>query len=56
MPFWSRRPPEESPSWDELFPLEALLGIIEGRSGDDQSFATTTSEHAQREQSLEETG
>jgi CheY-like chemotaxis protein len=38
------------------FPLEALLGIIEGRSGDDQSFATTTSEHAQREQSLEETG
>jgi membrane-associated protease RseP (regulator of RpoE activity) len=25
VPFWSRRPPEESPSWDELFPLEALL-------------------------------
>jgi membrane-associated protease RseP (regulator of RpoE activity) len=25
VPFWSRRPPEEPPSWDELFPLEALL-------------------------------
>lgn len=25
MPFWSRRPPDEPPSWDELFPLEALL-------------------------------
>jgi membrane-associated protease RseP (regulator of RpoE activity) len=25
MPFWSRRLPEEPPSWDELFPLEALL-------------------------------
>ena len=25
MPFWSRRPPEEPPSWEELFPLEALL-------------------------------
>ena len=38
MPFWSRRPPEEPPSWDELFPLEALLRsqlddilIVEGR-------------------------
>ncbi len=25
MPFWSRRPPEEPPSWEELFPLEAML-------------------------------
>ena len=25
MPFWSRRPPEEPPSWEELLPLEALL-------------------------------
>src|SRR5262245_49548511 len=25
MPFWSRRPPEESPSWEELLPLEARL-------------------------------
>lgn len=25
MPFWSRRPPEEPLSWEELFPLEALL-------------------------------
>jgi len=25
VPFWSRRPPEEPPSWEELFPLEALL-------------------------------
>lgn len=25
MPLWSRRSHEESPSWDELFPLEALL-------------------------------
>jgi membrane-associated protease RseP (regulator of RpoE activity) len=25
VPFWSRRAPEEPPSWDELFPLEALL-------------------------------
>ncbi len=25
MPFWSRRVPEESPSWEELFPLEAML-------------------------------
>jgi membrane-associated protease RseP (regulator of RpoE activity) len=25
VPFWSRRPPEEPPTWDELFPLEALL-------------------------------
>ena len=25
MPFWSRRPPEEPPSWEEMFPLEALL-------------------------------
>ncbi|HWC01425.1 MAG TPA: site-2 protease family protein [Methylomirabilota bacterium] len=25
MPFWSRQRPEEPPSWDELFPLEALL-------------------------------
>lgn len=25
MPFWSRRPPEESPSWAEMFPLEAML-------------------------------
>lgn len=25
MPFWSRRPREEPPSWEELFPLEALL-------------------------------
>jgi len=25
VPFWSRRAPEESPSWDELFPLEAML-------------------------------
>jgi membrane-associated protease RseP (regulator of RpoE activity) len=25
VPFWSRRPPEEPPSWDELFPLEARL-------------------------------
>jgi membrane-associated protease RseP (regulator of RpoE activity) len=23
--FWSRRPPEEPPSWEELFPLEARL-------------------------------
>ncbi len=36
------------------FPLEALLEIVEGRSGDDQSFATATSESAQHEQSLEE--
>ena len=25
MRFWSRRAPEESPSWEELFPLEAML-------------------------------
>jgi len=25
VPFWSRRAPEEPPTWDELFPLEALL-------------------------------
>jgi membrane-associated protease RseP (regulator of RpoE activity) len=25
VPFWSRRPPEEPPSWEELFPLEARL-------------------------------
>src|SRR5262249_7624759 len=25
MPFWSRRAAEEPPSWDELFPLEAML-------------------------------
>jgi membrane-associated protease RseP (regulator of RpoE activity) len=25
VPFWSRRVPEEPPSWEELFPLEALL-------------------------------
>jgi membrane-associated protease RseP (regulator of RpoE activity) len=25
VPFWSRRPPEEPPSWAELFPLEAML-------------------------------
>ena len=25
MPFWSRRPPEDPPSWEELFPLEAML-------------------------------
>jgi membrane-associated protease RseP (regulator of RpoE activity) len=25
VPFWSRQVPEEPPSWDELFPLEALL-------------------------------
>ena len=25
MRFWSRRVPEEPPSWDELFPLEAML-------------------------------
>jgi membrane-associated protease RseP (regulator of RpoE activity) len=25
VPFWSRRAPEEPPSWDELFPLEAML-------------------------------
>ena len=25
MPFWSRRPPEEPPSWEEMFPLEAML-------------------------------
>jgi membrane-associated protease RseP (regulator of RpoE activity) len=25
VPFWSRRPSEEPPSWEELFPLEALL-------------------------------
>src|SRR5262245_41325048 len=25
MPFWSRRSPEESPSWEELLPLEARL-------------------------------
>jgi membrane-associated protease RseP (regulator of RpoE activity) len=25
VPFWSRRRPEEPPSWEELFPLEALL-------------------------------
>ena len=25
MPFWSRRHPQEPPSWDELLPLEALL-------------------------------
>ncbi len=25
MPFWSRRPPEEPPSWAEMFPLEAML-------------------------------
>jgi membrane-associated protease RseP (regulator of RpoE activity) len=25
VPLWSRRPPEESPSWEEMFPLEALL-------------------------------
>jgi membrane-associated protease RseP (regulator of RpoE activity) len=25
VPFWSRRPPEEPPSWEELFPLEASL-------------------------------
>ena len=25
MPFWSRRVPEEPPSWEELFPLEAML-------------------------------
>lgn len=25
MPLWSRRPPEEPPSWEELFPIEALL-------------------------------
>jgi membrane-associated protease RseP (regulator of RpoE activity) len=25
VPFWSRRPPEDPPSWDELFPVEALL-------------------------------
>jgi membrane-associated protease RseP (regulator of RpoE activity) len=31
MPFWSRRPPEEPPSWDELLPLEALLrGQLDG--------------------------
>ena len=24
MPFWSRRPPEEPPSWEEMFPLEAI--------------------------------
>jgi membrane-associated protease RseP (regulator of RpoE activity) len=23
--FWSRRPPEEPPTWEELFPLEAML-------------------------------
>lgn len=25
MPLWSRRPVEEPPSWEELFPLEAML-------------------------------
>jgi membrane-associated protease RseP (regulator of RpoE activity) len=25
VPFWSRRVPEESPSWEELLPLEAML-------------------------------
>ncbi len=25
MPFWSHRPPEDPPSWEELFPLEAML-------------------------------
>jgi membrane-associated protease RseP (regulator of RpoE activity) len=25
VPFWSRRAPEEPPSWGELFPIEALL-------------------------------
>jgi membrane-associated protease RseP (regulator of RpoE activity) len=25
VPLWSRRPPEEPPTWEELFPLEALL-------------------------------
>jgi membrane-associated protease RseP (regulator of RpoE activity) len=25
VPFWSRRPPEEPPTWEEIFPLEALL-------------------------------
>jgi membrane-associated protease RseP (regulator of RpoE activity) len=25
VPFWSRRPPEEPPTWEELFPVEALL-------------------------------
>ena len=25
MPFWSRRRPEESPTWDEIFPVEAML-------------------------------
>lgn len=25
MPFWSRRPPETPPTWEEMFPVEALL-------------------------------
>ena len=25
MRFWSRRPPEEPPTWEELFPLDAML-------------------------------
>jgi membrane-associated protease RseP (regulator of RpoE activity) len=25
VPFWSRRPPEEPPSWEEMFPVEAQL-------------------------------
>ena len=38
MPFWSRRPPEEPPSWEELFPLEALqlsVPLLDGLAGAD---------------------
>ena len=37
MPFWSRRAAEETPSWDELFPLEAIsdLHAFFGAADDD---------------------